>query len=164
MKKSGSNPLRNWVEVILFSAVTYVVIYLILAILAKYLPNIISDYTRLMDGYELNKDWRNWIYVILLAPAGEELIFRGMLFKLCRDRMSFLWANIIQAALFGLVHTGTIQMIYTFVLGLILGYVYENYKEIKYNVVFHVLFNFWNIPMQWAAGLILGAVGCIFAL
>ncbi|MCR5785490.1 MAG: CPBP family intramembrane metalloprotease [Eubacterium sp.] len=171
MKKSGNNTIKNWAQVILMSAATYVAIYLVLSVLAKYFPNVMSGYTSLMDNYGLENGWRNWLYVILVAPAGEEVIFRGFIFKVCRSKMSFLWANLIQAALFGMVHatltttfSGWIQVIYTFVLGLILGYVLENYKKLEYPIVFHVLFNFWNIPMQWAAGVILASLGCALAL
>jgi membrane protease YdiL (CAAX protease family) len=41
---------------------------------------------------------------------------------------------------------------------LILGYVIEKYRDLEYSVVFHILFNFWNIPMQWAAGIILASI------
>jgi membrane protease YdiL (CAAX protease family) len=42
--------------------------------------------------------------VVLLGPFVEELYFRGLLFAWCRQRMPLIWATLINAVSFGIVH------------------------------------------------------------
>ena len=50
-------------------------------------------------------------------------------------------ANIIQAALFGIMHGNLVQGAYAFALGLILGYVYHKYQSLVIPILFHMSFN-----------------------
>lgn len=83
-------------------------------------------------------------YSVILAPIGEELIFRGTTMHLARKAVPFWLANVMQAFLFGLFHMNWIQGIYAFSLGLVLGYVCEKGGSIYYSIFLHFLFNFWG--------------------
>jgi hypothetical protein len=51
--------------------------------------------------------WQKLLLVVglvILAPFGEELLFRGLLLRGLARRMPFGWAAVISSALFGLVH------------------------------------------------------------
>lgn len=84
------------------------------------------------------------LYSVILAPIGEELIFRGTTMHLARRALPFWLANLMQAFLFGFFHMNWIQGIYAFVLGLILGFVCEKGGSIYYSILLHILFNFWG--------------------
>lgn len=84
------------------------------------------------------------LYSVILAPIGEELIFRGTTMHLARKALPFWLANVMQAFLFGLFHMNWIQGIYAFTLGLVLGYVCEKGGSIYYSILLHFLFNFWG--------------------
>lgn len=77
----------------------------------------------------------------IIVPLAEELMFRGILFKRCRENSSFWGAAFLSAILFVLVHSNSVQMIYTMVLGLFLAYVYEKYASFKAPVLVHMAAN-----------------------
>lgn len=81
------------------------------------------------------------IYAGLLGPIVEELAFRGLSFRYLRGAFGFWTANIIQAAMFGFFHMNLIQGIYTFVVGLVLGYLAEKSGNITVCIIFHIFFN-----------------------
>ncbi|MCU6762560.1 CAAX amino terminal protease self-immunity [uncultured Roseburia sp.] len=81
------------------------------------------------------------IYTIILAPIGEEIAFRGLTYRFARKALPFWGANILQAALFGLMHMNVVQGIYSFFLGLILGWLCRTGRSIKYAVILHMLYN-----------------------
>lgn len=87
---------------------------------------------------------------ILLAPAAEELLFRGILQsgikKLAfthRGSYRHRWvAIIITAHIFGLMHTSTPHHIPALIaLGIILGYLYERSGSLVLPILVHMLFN-----------------------
>jgi len=95
-------------------------------------------------------------YVILLlvfAPVMEEFLFR----KLILDRLTVLGttpAIIVSAAFFGLPHLfsqGPAQMLYTFVLGLMLAYVALTSRKLWPCILLHSLSNVYGafIPTLW---------------
>lgn len=63
--------------------------------------------------------------VIFVAPLIEEIVFRLIFLRAGNMVLPFWGANLIQAALFGLYHTITIQRIYGFVIGLVIGCVFH---------------------------------------
>lgn len=69
--------------------------------------------------------------IIFVAPLFEEIVFRLIFLRAGKMVLPFWAANIIQAALFGLYHTLTIQRVYGFVIGLVIGCVF-NYCPIIY--------------------------------
>jgi membrane protease YdiL (CAAX protease family) len=88
-------------------------------------------------------------YAAILGPIVEELCFRGLSFRYAREKMSFLLANILQAVLFGAFHMNLIQGIYTFLLGLVLGYVMEKSGNLTLTIAFHILFNALSFVYSW---------------
>jgi membrane protease YdiL (CAAX protease family) len=94
---------------------------------------------------------------LVLAPASEELFFRGVLQsgvkKLVFARWGSLWHRWIAlgltAALFGAMHYATPHQVPALIaLGLLLGYLYERTGSLTLPVLVHLLFNgkslLWN--------------------
>lgn len=84
--------------------------------------------------------------VVILAPIGEECIFRGVTVRLLEKTGLKYWIiNIIQALLFGIMHGNLIQGVYAFFLGLILGAIVYKYKSIYMSILGHLVYNFIGI-------------------
>ena len=67
---------------------------------------------------------RQIMHVIFVAPLVEEIIFRLVFLRAGKMMLPFWAANLIQAALFGIYHSTTVQKVYGFVMGLIIGCVF----------------------------------------
>ena len=97
----------------------------------------------------------------------EELLFRSQVFEEFLKYKSKLQSLIYSSLIFGSVHLlnisslGSIPIIlvqvgYTFFLGMVLGIIYLNSKNILLPIIFHILFNFINdilvielFPIKW---------------
>ena len=81
------------------------------------------------------------IYVVLIAPITEELIFRGTMLERLRESLPFYGANLIQAAIFGVYHWNMIQGAYAFGIGLLLGYITRRFRSLTASILLHMAIN-----------------------
>jgi membrane protease YdiL (CAAX protease family) len=79
--------------------------------------------------------------VILAAPFGEELFFRGFLFKGLRRRFAFWPAALVSSAFFGAVHFYPLLIPALFVVGLGLALTYERRQSLLASIAAHATFN-----------------------
>lgn len=89
---------------------------------------------------EGNAWWINLIFMVILAPILEELVFR----KLLCDRLLPLgegYAIVLSAVIFGLIHGNFYQFFYAFLLGALFALLYIKTGKIRYSVVYHGLIN-----------------------
>jgi membrane protease YdiL (CAAX protease family) len=85
--------------------------------------------------------WGGILRVVILAPIVEELIFRGVIFSgFQRIYPSFL-AIFFSALLFALFHLNPWQLIPTFLLGLVLGFVRHRTGSLLAAIFTHALHN-----------------------
>lgn len=112
-------------------------------------PQALENYQQLMENAGIGSNvWAN-AAAVLLAPLGEELIFRGVAFYYARRAVSdmrnpkaaFWIANGIQALLFGIYHMNLVQGVYAFVIGLALGYLCQKYHSVIPGMLAHLVFN-----------------------
>ena len=85
--------------------------------------------------------WILSIFVVILAPIFEELVFR----KLLMDRLLVLGdkiAILVSALAFGAFHGNLYQFFYATFVGLVFGYVYAKTRDIKYSIILHAIVNF----------------------
>ena len=83
------------------------------------------------------------VYVVLVAPLLEELIFRRLLL----DRLLVLgdWSAVaLSALLFGLFHTNLYQFFYATLVGLVLGYLRIMSGSVLWSVALHMFINFFG--------------------
>jgi uncharacterized protein len=78
---------------------------------------------------------------IVGAPFGEELFFRGLLYRSLRRRFRFSVSAMISAAAFGLVHLPPIVIPLMFVVGTVLAYVVERRGSLLASIAAHAAFN-----------------------
>ena len=82
------------------------------------------------------------IYTVFLAPVCEELVFRGLMISSLEGATKKWVAVIISAVLFSVVHLPSlIALGYTFLLGLVLGFVYVRTKSLIPCILLHMAFN-----------------------
>ncbi len=81
---------------------------------------IAEQYGRYMDRIR-NIEPRQFTQIIFVSPLVEEIVFRLLFLRAGKMVMPFWAANILQAILFGVYHAVTIQKIYGFVMGLMIG-------------------------------------------
>jgi membrane protease YdiL (CAAX protease family) len=85
------------------------------------------------------------VFTTLTAGISEEFVFRGYMIS----RLSLFFSNkylpiIISALLFASIHLGynsTGELIFTFLFGLVFGYHYQKYRNIKVLVTVHFLWD-----------------------
>ena len=76
-----------------------------------------------------------------VIPIAEEFMFRGVLYQRYRETRGFYYAAIWSALFFSVTHNNTVQMIYTFLLGILLCYIYEKFGSMKAPIMLHVVLN-----------------------
>ena len=81
------------------------------------------------------------ISTVLIAPFIEELMFRGVIYNNLKSKYNIKKAMLLTTILFCLSHFTLIQIIYTFIFGYILVYIYEKYQNIKYPIILHMISN-----------------------
>jgi membrane protease YdiL (CAAX protease family) len=89
----------------------------------------------------------------LLAPVGEELLFRGALFTWLRQRLSAPWTIAITSALFALIHGFPQILPLAFALGVAAGWVRERSGSTIPTIVAHVVNNVLMVGFSyWSTG------------
>ena len=85
------------------------------------------------------------IYTIVVAPFCEELVFRGLLTETLNEKAPKFAVVLLPAVLFSLVHLPSpIAILYTFVLGIVLGIIRLRTKSLVPCILLHSLFNATN--------------------
>lgn len=91
--------------------------------------------------------WQQLLSSGLLIPIVEEFLFRGVLFRVLRRWISFPWAMIISAVVFGAYHGNLVQFVYAGLCGVLLAYLYEKYHTILAPILSHAAMNIVAIIM-----------------
>lgn len=96
-----------------------------------------------------------WIQLVgtgIVAPAMEEMIYRGLLYRRMRSMVRRAPAIMISALLFGFNHGNLVQFLFASILGLLLAMLYEGYKRIEMSVLLHISINLTSLFMTWSGG------------
>lgn len=114
-----------------------------LGILDTCFPNLLKNYKEMMEIAGIVEMSAIAILATgIMAPVGEELLCRGIMFRLAGKVSNKFWvANCIQAFAFGIIHANLVQGTYAFFLGLILGYIYGKYRNIWLCMLLHASVN-----------------------
>lgn len=109
--------------------------------------------TNVVASSSLGTHWSvNLIFVAILAPIFEELIFR----KVLCDRLLPLgegYAVVLSSIIFALVHGNLFQFFYAFLVGVVFSTVYVKTGRIRYSVIYHMIINFLGgVLVPWVIG------------
>lgn len=85
-----------------------------------------------------------WLGILsygILAPLGEEVVFRGVVYGQLKKVMKVPAAIVLSGLAFGLFHGNLVQAVYATVIGVLLALVYELYGTLAAPMVFHSVAN-----------------------
>lgn len=117
------------------------VLTLCLSVIMLIIPDAFASYMDIMQNIDYENGILTILYVLVLGPVAEEVIFRGAINDRLQLAFPFWIANAIQAALFGVYHMNIIQGLYAFVLGSILGLIIRVTGSIWSSIITHIIFN-----------------------
>lgn len=84
------------------------------------------------------------LMVVLGAPFSEELLFRAFLYRFLAERRSARFALIASSVLFALLHASLQSFLPLCFLGLLLVKIYEDTRDIRTPILFHLYFNLFS--------------------
>ncbi len=85
--------------------------------------------------------------LVVMAPIGEELVFRGVLARGLATRLPTVAAIAISAALFSLYHRNLVQALPTFMIGIPLAWLAIRSDSLIPGVILHALNNLIGLPI-----------------
>ena len=140
-----SNTLVSLLQSALFSLLEWLVTVaaeygMDLSPVLEYCEQMIEAMSQMYDGFGMFA-----VAAIIGAPLIEELTFRAGPLTHLTKRMPAFYAILLTSALFALAHGNPIQMIYTFALGMISGYLFIKTDSIYPSIVCHFVFNGANL-------------------
>lgn len=83
--------------------------------------------------------------VVILAPISEEILFRGIVFEKLKSSFYLELSIILSGLIFGIYHMNILQGINTFIMGIVLAYVYYYRKNIVDSILIHMVNNFFAL-------------------
>lgn len=82
------------------------------------------------------------ITMLVLAPAGEEALMRGLVYPVLRRNWSSpIGAALVTTGIFALLHGNIVQIVLTIPLGVLLALVYERTRTLWPAISLHMVFN-----------------------
>jgi uncharacterized protein len=143
----------GWRRTDLGRAVLYLVIVLIFFVFAS--AAVLTLVSLLLPGFNADQAQNNdfigaaaghqslaLIALVLLPPVLEETIFRGFMFPAMAKKWGVIPGALVSSAVFGIAHFQANISIYTFLLGLLLCFMYVRLKSIFPGMALHMLNNY----------------------
>lgn len=129
--------------IVLAGVLLQILVSSILSLVYSLEPELMQSYIDLVEAAGVTETtWLTLVTTVILAPLVEELLCRGITFRIAGKVSSGFWAaNCIQALAFGIMHMNLVQGIYAFFLGLVLGYIYGKYRNIWICMLLHGVIN-----------------------
>lgn len=113
----------------------------ITVILAQVISLIFGGGSNPLDSMiDTNNLFLTFIFVGLLAPIMEELMFRKIMLERLKGYGDVI-SIIVTAVMFGLFHRNFYQFLYATAIGLILAYIALKSGSVKYSILLHVIIN-----------------------
>ena len=85
------------------------------------------------------------LYEALLGPVTEELVLRGIIFPVARQKRGNLYAIIISSIFFALTHMNGIQLISGLFMGVIIGYAIVLTDNVYIGIIIHAVNNSFSL-------------------
>lgn len=111
------------------------------SIIALISPNIMESYLENMGTIMSGNPLIVFLFVGLLAPIGEECLFRGLLLRKYLQWLPVVPALIVQAVIFGIFHMNIVQGLYVLIIGLAAGYTAYRCKSVLPAIFIHFVNN-----------------------
>lgn len=85
--------------------------------------------------------WLGLILYVLVAPLGEELLFRGIIYNALKSAVKLSAAMLMAAVFFGVYHGNWVQGIYGFFMACLMIYGYEYFGDFRVPLAMHAAVN-----------------------
>lgn len=106
------------------------------------LPPMPEGLKKLLESMTSGNFWVNLICVSIFAPFFEEWLCRGMVLRgLLGNGVKPVWAIVVSAAFFAMIHLNLWQAIPAFILGCLFGFVYFRTGSLKLTMLMHCVNN-----------------------
>lgn len=86
-----------------------------------------------------------FIQTCISAPMLEEVLIRGVMYEILREKISVKWSIIICTAFFCILHFDISNILFYIMLGLILSYVYVESNSILHCIILHMCINAFSV-------------------
>ena len=96
-----------------------------------------------------------FFFIAICAPLGEELVFRGVVYRGYKRSGILCQAAVFSALLFAMGHMNFNQAAYAFILGIVLVLLVEATGSLWASVIFHMIFNGYSVLMMYFADRVL---------
>jgi membrane protease YdiL (CAAX protease family)/tetratricopeptide (TPR) repeat protein len=83
-----------------------------------------------------------FMFVVLLVPFYEEVLFRGIFLSACQRNIPFIWANIAQSMTFAVLHQKLVLIPFYFAFGMVAGHFARKTQSLTAGIALHVTNNF----------------------
>ncbi len=123
-----------------YYAVTLIILSQILQLL-NYIPPIQAPVQMMLKEQNQQALIGMTLLIGVIGPFFEEIMFRGLIYRVARDRVGVWRAMIATSLLFAIVHGHVAAFIPIFVLGITLNYLYEKTHSIIPGAVMHATHN-----------------------
>lgn len=120
--------------VILFGLSAYVVATGLNSIID--LPNLMED-----EFVDMSNNVWGVLAIVVIGPFTEEFLFRGAILGGLLKKIDPKYAILISALIFGVVHFNPAQIVFAFLVGLVLGYVYYSTGSLLLPILIHIIVN-----------------------
>lgn len=114
----------------------------VLTLLEPHFQSAFDKYGNMVDSLVgAGSSWVLFVAVVVIAPIGEELLFRGLIQGYGLKNFAPVLAIGLQGLIFGLYHGNIIQGIYAFIMGVVLGLIAYKLGSIIPSMVLHISVN-----------------------
>ncbi len=113
--------------------------------ITKWLPPMPYYLENMLKGMTGGPLWASLLSVSVMAPFFEEWLCRGMIMRGLLQRVRPVWAIVISAAFFAVIHMNPWQAIPAFILGCLFGYVYYKTGSLKMTMLMHCANNTFSV-------------------
>lgn len=103
--------------------------------------NLVESFTSSHNSLSAGNPIIDFISVAIFAPLVEEVFFRGLIYTRLKQGMPKVVAAVISALVFGVMHGEVIWMLYAFVVGLMLVWVFERTNSLLACIMVHAANN-----------------------
>ena len=85
--------------------------------------------------------WAGILVYGIVTPVTEEIVYRGIVYNRIRRYFNLPMAIIAGSFIFGIAHGNRVQLVYGFLMGILISYIYERCGSFIYPVLFHCVAN-----------------------
>ena len=137
-------PTGGWLLALAVIVATFAAAYMSDAV-TQWLPDMPSYLENLLKGMTDGPLWVSLLSVSVMAPFFEEWLCRGEIMRGLLQRVKPVWAIVISATFFAIIHMNPWQAIPAFLLGCLFGYVYYKTGSLLLTMLMHCANNTFSV-------------------